>query len=160
MDAMTQPLGLELPTEGRVWWGWHDGTEDVPECQIGPDLPFLSLAVALERRAEYLRLARELWGADADAAWDPTWLPVTDPSRASIALDCSVPSGAPSPIRVIEFEAAPSVNAVPRAESLGEVVALWVEAYDRGVWGFDAEKGLWEYRPERLSSAERQGGFY
>ena len=25
MDALIAPLGLSLPVEARVWWGWHDG---------------------------------------------------------------------------------------------------------------------------------------
>ena len=27
MDALTEPLGIVLPEEARVWWGWHDGTD-------------------------------------------------------------------------------------------------------------------------------------
>jgi hypothetical protein len=25
MAALLQPLGLTLPEEARIWWGWHDG---------------------------------------------------------------------------------------------------------------------------------------
>ena len=42
IDDLTAPVGLRLPVEARIWWGWHDGV-DVrlgPRTELGPSLPF------------------------------------------------------------------------------------------------------------------------
>jgi hypothetical protein len=48
MDALVSPLGLRLPHEARVWWGWHDGTDsDLLSHGIGNQIVPLRLAQAV-----------------------------------------------------------------------------------------------------------------
>jgi hypothetical protein len=51
MDALTEPLGLRLPVEAQLWWGWHDGAADggyAISRELGPGRQFLSLSAAVE----------------------------------------------------------------------------------------------------------------
>jgi hypothetical protein len=36
IDAATQPLGLRLPTEVRIWWRWHNGISIPPGQPVQP----------------------------------------------------------------------------------------------------------------------------
>jgi hypothetical protein len=53
IDAMTGEIALELPAEPRLWGRWHDGCEHqglvgLAPPELGPSLPHVSLAEAVE----------------------------------------------------------------------------------------------------------------
>jgi hypothetical protein len=62
MDALTEPLGIVLPDEARVWWGWHDGTDPLvidpiqgaKFAMLAPGRIFLPLSHAV-RQCQTLR---------------------------------------------------------------------------------------------------------
>ena len=91
MSETLAPLGLSLPVEGCVWWGWHDGaTGEGREKLLGPNgEKFLSLAEAVETYREFRAIVQELVEpdipllADADYRWNPAWLQSGVPSFQS-----------------------------------------------------------------------------
>ena len=81
MDALVGPLGLRLPTEARVWWGWHDGTEiDLLSHAIGHDILPRRLAQAVEKHGELLQVAADVTADDKTHEhhdfWRREWFPV------------------------------------------------------------------------------------
>jgi cell wall assembly regulator SMI1 len=155
MDEATSSLDMTLPIEARVWWGWHDGASTMTNCAIGLDLIFLPLENALDLYRRHLQTAEQLSAAGdvttPDDAWPRSWLPMCSTGRgAMMVCDCSVPEGAPTPIRHVDLEFF-SEAAEPVAASLGTVVSWWLEALDRGAWSYNSSRQRWEEYPDRLS---------
>jgi len=162
MDSITDPLGLQLPAEARVWWGWHDGANlssgYADDRYVGSDLEFLPLANAArhytEGRAEFDRM-----GMPATFWWPANQFTVTTKSSGDITVDCAVSDGAPSPIFFVRHDRNPEVDfATPSARSFGEMVTWWIEAWDDGIWGYDKHTGQWSYEWERLDRARELTG--
>jgi cell wall assembly regulator SMI1 len=155
MDALVAPLGLRLPTEARVWWGWHDGVETgLLSHGIGSYIVPLRLAQAVEKHRQLLEIAADVTADDdtsgPDDFWRREWFPFAVPPRADLACDCSASDGEPTPIRYVEFEL-PAESQEPVASSLGAVVSLWIEAIDSGAWTYDHDSPPgWTTHPERL----------
>jgi cell wall assembly regulator SMI1 len=162
IDALTEPLGVRLPTEARTWWGWHDGVSGTValgvQRELGPGLPFLPLgdAVALYRHA--LQQAAEVAGDQADYWWRPSWFPVTERS-GEIRCDCSVEDGSPTPIYwAYSHDHDADGLANPKVESFGTMVTWWIEAVESGAWRYSAEARRWEYLPEALHAERKRSG--
>lgn len=162
MEKTVRPLGLALPTEARVWWGWHDGCPGEGRRKLlGPARQeFLSLTGAVETYRRYREVVQELVVpdipglADPDARWNRSWLPIEGPQHPTV-IDCSVVEDQPTPVRIIALE---DVLGSPRpvAASLGEMVALWVRALDGGAWCWDVEQRMWRVEPERMDEDLRR----
>jgi hypothetical protein len=155
MEETLASLGLSLPIEGRVWWGWHDGaTREGQDKVVGPWRSFLSLAEAVKVAQEFRLMAEELVEPDTpplddpDFRWNPAWLPIKGP-QLPFVIDCSVADGAPTPIRFIDWQ---NVDGFfkPRAESLGQMVSWWIEAIDCGARRWDPERNQWDMHDELL----------
>jgi cell wall assembly regulator SMI1 len=163
LDDATVPLGLRLPTEARVLWGWHDGTESsLTSHAIGLDLLFLSLgdAVARYRQEDAAAGVAVGDGSPPEETWQATWFPVAARGDGAVmACDCSIPEGAPTPIRYVHWDKSGSGSRVPVAPSLGTVAAWWIEAIDSGAWHYSPQRMRWEADPGRLSNPtlERTG---
>lgn len=158
MDALVAPVGVRLPTEARVWWGWHDGTEtDLLSHAIGHDTLPLQLAQAVEQYSELLEAASDVTADDESSDpgdfWGREWFPFAVPRRAHLACDCSVAEGAPTPIRHVDFYF-PAESRVPVSPSLGAVVSLWIDAIDSEAWTYDHDRPGWKRHPERLPPLE------
>ena len=155
IEAATSAVGVELPTEARVWWGWHDGTRrSLTSHAIGGDLLYLTLEAAVSRYEQEqagAAAAVEDDGVDAQETWQPTWFPVASRGDGAVmACDCDVAEGDPTPIRRVHWEKFGEQSVVPVAPSLGTVVSWWIDAIDSGAWFFDRERGFWEEDHERL----------
>jgi cell wall assembly regulator SMI1 len=155
MDDATASLELTLPTEARVWWGWRDGASTMTNCALGLDLLYLPLEKALELYRRQLRIADQVAAGDdsltAEDAWPRSWLPLSSTGRgAMMVCDCSVPDGAPTPIRQVDLEFF-NEAAEPAAASLGTVVSWWIDALDRGAWTYNSSLRRWEEDPSRLA---------
>lgn len=169
MDESTRPIGLRLPAEARVWWGWHDGATPVsPPAlrELGPAKAFMQLReaiayyrmmrdVALETVSEATAGEPERGLADPDYYWHPSWFPITVPTW-TIACDCSVPDNAPTPIRSVSHAGDPEGFMEPKAQSLGELVSLWVRALETGAWHYNPERVGWDANPELLDFPAEQ----
>lgn len=162
MDALTRPLGLRLPIEARLWWGWHDGVDvDAISFQderlIGPHWPFVPLAEAVAECQRCREVSDEMLHISQGREpewWSPSWLPLTvDQPLADLVIDCAVDEPEPTPVRRItppEGQAMPA----PSVPSIGALVDRWIEAIDRGVWIRKPGRGWWA-QPERMPASWR-----
>jgi hypothetical protein len=90
--------------------------------------------------------------ANPDDRWSPSWLPVGG-LRFPVVIDCSVPAGAPTPVRLVSLEhVGPSP---PVAASLGEVVTWWIAAIDNGAWRWDTTHSVWKVENDLLDQGSR-----
>ncbi len=170
MNGLAAGAHLRLPDEARLWWGWHDGVPaefyGILRQLGGPSFQFLPLQEALDlyevQRATARRAVsrgdKSEWG-NPDFWWDPSWLPITESptSNVTIACDCSVRAGDPTPIRGYFWDAAVE-SRTPATASFGELVEWWLQAFSTGAWFYDQELGRWEYFNERLPPAQRSTG--
>lgn len=146
MDDRTRPLGVTLPDEARLWWGWHDG---VAVEHYGND-PQREIAVKAAGSGGY----PPDWG-DPDYWWHPQWFPITESiSGSTVACDCSVRPGEPTPIRAVSWGTKEDSD-VPVARSFGEMVEWWLEAFDTGAWRYDRTQQTWVYSWELLAAGRR-----
>lgn len=161
IDALTAPLGLRLPTEALLWWTWRDGAvaEDLAiERELGPGFEFLPLAQAVEQCVFQRKLAAEFGESPADAEfwWHTSWFPITHRGGA-VACDCSVAKGAPTPIfSPFSHDLDVDGRTHPAALSFGQMVRWWIEAFEEGIWRYDAIARSWDYRRENRPPARER----
>ena len=158
IDALVLPLGLRLPVEARLWWEWHDGTDrdasvtSIEGNLLGPVLRLLRLDDAVNAYRSACQLANDAAGESgmAPQQWrEGSWFPVVSTLHDSLfAVDCSVPAGQVSAVRVVE--AADEHRSVVRSSSLTEVVSFWVDAIETGGWAYDQQGACWTIDESRL----------
>jgi cell wall assembly regulator SMI1 len=146
MDARTAEIGLSLPTEARIWWGWHDGIDVEAarsQASLGPSWDALSLEAAAQDAVAKRDMAARAaeGGLDPRDDWSDSWIALCgDVSYPRIACDCGLPLGTPSTIHYFD----PEFNDYPRhpkAASIGELVHIWLEALADGTWHIDPRTG-------------------
>ena len=156
IESQLRPLGLLLPSEAALWWKWHDGVPSgQPDVMGGSYFRFLTLADAIgEYHASRQVAERAARSPDeADRLWHPSWFPITNTgSGGVIACDCSVPTGAATPIRAVHWGHKEDSD-VPVAQSLGQMVGMWIDALERGAWRYDTGLGRWEIDHQRLADS-------
>jgi hypothetical protein len=147
-------VGIRLPREARLWWGWHDGAgpQDAYEhaAELGPGKQFLSLSQAVQQCQENRAIMLELYQDDYGPDWQPGWLPMTG-GEYPLVLDCSVGDEEPVPVYWFSFEAGDYDK--PDALSIGDVVSTWLELIDRGVWVYERDDNRWAYNPNGIDRA-------
>ncbi len=167
MDHLTEPLGLHVPYEARVWWGWHDGApSDRKPFQreiSGAGWKFFSLSRAVQEAEVQRRRAEDIAGSREEAErilWRWAWLPLSDDYHGGVIYvdGTADPDEGPTPIYYTEPEIGTRRADRPSARSFGEMVTWWIEAFDDGIYGYDAEQQCWTYDFERLS-LEREKTF-
>jgi cell wall assembly regulator SMI1 len=147
-------LGLRLPAEAALWWGWHNGVPPGrPRDMGGAAFALLTLEEAVREYHSSRQVAEQaaLTDGEADRLWHPTWFPITNTGYgAVIACDCSVAQGAPTPIRAVHWGHKEDSD-VPVAESFGQMVGWWIEAIERGAWRYDTALERWEIDRGKLA---------
>ncbi len=135
--------------------GWHDGATAQPGFEppaLGPhpSFSFFPLARAVEITTSIRRIMRQAWGSTEDEAfgphWQPAWLLLTDPERP-IVIDCGVALNDPVPVRTFAFQ---EPEGGTRVRSLGELVRIWIFAFDSGAWRYEREIEKWAYDDTKL----------
>lgn len=163
IDELTAPIGLRLPTEALVWFGWHNGTlpttDDMDvERWFGLGRAFVPLQEAIsdyEVRLSIAETACEDFDVAPSCYWNRSWFPVVG-GEIALACDCSVARGAPTPIRAMDFHTMkPEEFAVVRAPSFGEMVERWIAAYEEGLWTYDATAAMWRKGQRLMTHGER-----
>jgi cell wall assembly regulator SMI1 len=171
LDTVLQDIGLRPSTEARIWWAWSGGVAPSAvqfsnERSIGPGQEFLEPAEALALYKQTRGIAQEM--ADDAAAfapnteratvdwwWQPGWLPITtNGAGTTIACDCSVSEGEPSPMHAVHWGARENFYE-PSAQSFGQTVQWWIDALDAGAWRYQADSGRWVYK-WKLVDRDRQ----
>jgi hypothetical protein len=143
-------LGLTVPAEVSVWWGWHDGVagDSLQMRLIGLGWEPLQLDDAVEATLTHRRLAET---EDPFPDWPQPWLVLGfDGSRGRLVCDTSVEPGEPSPIYVYFDDEPPAGPILP---SLGEVVSFWIKAIRDDVLKVDDDGAFAYMSPEQLTSA-------
>jgi hypothetical protein len=154
--SAAEAVGLTLPAEVLVWWGWHDGTGSLTaKSALGLDLLYLPMASAFRLyETERRNAALVADGSDPlsqDDVWPRAWLPLsTKGAGMMMVCDCGVAEGGPTPIRHVDHEFFDRSH-TPVADSLGTAVGWWIDAIDRGAWSYNRERGHWERFPDRLT---------
>lgn len=155
IDEATRPLGLRLPTEARIWWGWHDGASLRPNTTsdtsrlLGPGREYLPLLDAVALYEQELEIFRSV-GDDAELLRPTTRFPITY-SSGPISCDCAIAEGDPTPIYHVHSHDY-DIDGVthPKARSFGEMVTWWIEALNDEIWKWDPSTGSWDYFYKRL----------
>jgi hypothetical protein len=152
MDALTEPLGIVLPEEARVWWGWHDGTDPLfidpiqgeKFAMLAPGRIFLSLGHAVEH---CMGLREALWeGKEPHDLWRQ-WLPLNTLEDPTI-LDCA--ADAPARVFRLEFQFPNRRRGLP---TLGTLVDAYIDAFDAGAWWLEQpghEDSRWQQDPDKI----------
>lgn len=154
MDALTGPLGLSLPVEARVWWGWHDGATAAGPATIGPGWWFAPLATCVDSYRELRDIATQpdLHGIEW---WPPTWFPIVQGGWA-LACDTDVAPDQPTPIRAWYLE--DGAPREPSLRSLGALIEMWIDVLRAGAWQYHPEIGGALEHPEHLPQGRRPFG--
>ncbi|HTE60224.1 MAG TPA: hypothetical protein VK631_07710, partial [Solirubrobacteraceae bacterium] len=72
MAQLTEPIGIRLPPELRLWWRWFNGATTPGRVPLTPALEVLSLEVALEARAAMRTIAADV-GETRDEDIESLW---------------------------------------------------------------------------------------
>ena len=161
LDAAFEPTGLRPSTEARTWWAWSGGVpldaiEQPNDGSVGPGRHYAEpvkvvelyrsmRATAADAAADAATFASGTERATADWWWQPGWLPITtNGAGTTIACDCSVPDGQPSPMYAVNYGARQNFYQ-PSAASFGETVQWWIDALDTHAWRYDPDASRWHY---------------
>jgi hypothetical protein len=137
-DRLTRGSGITLPTEPRLWWGWHNGITGGPaEQEIGPGVDFLSLEQALDARTSMNAIAEH-------GRFPASWLPLAHVDDGYLVVDCTGADG-PTGVYRVNFE----MGDTRAADSIGEVVEFWSACLVRGAWAWNPD-GYWDWEPDLL----------
>jgi hypothetical protein len=136
--------------------------------KLGPGREFLSLSQAVDEYEQRRRMAVDAAAharhsglsdmADPDWWWHPSWFPVVTAGGPTFACECAIAEGQPCPILVVNWHEAaewhlPEGSPI-KARSFGEMVQLWLKAFDCGAWGFDDSEERWLYDYTLLDPAD------
>jgi len=148
---------VDLPTELRSWWAWHDGhiKGATKSWAIGPLFEQMSSQRACEWWQYSLGIAlREAAdapagtpNADPDYWWRESWVPLASDGSGYIVADCALGGTDVAPIHRIEWGPEMDVDPQPRVDSFGQLVEWWIEAVELGIWTYDRDGNIWLRAP-------------
>lgn len=163
MDELTAPLGVRLPLEARVWWGWHDGVpwrtdgERTTGRELGPGMDYLPLRDAVSQYLRERRNFTQVMG-DPEPYRPKSFLTITY-RGGPIMCDCAVAPGSPTPIYLADsHDSQPQDVQNPVARSFGEMVTWWIEAMRDDIWHWDSRQELWKLHHERIEGERATSG--
>jgi hypothetical protein len=149
--ARLKKSGVAATDDLMDWWSWHNGVEQGVSQRFGPAL-LLSLDEALALRQENMRVAAA--AADdhrpVDYWWHQAWMPIAKNDAGSIVLDTA--GVGPRGTAVLMWDTWNEGFSTPRLDGLGELVRLWIRAWDADVYRYSAAAG-WSYDRLRLARA-------
>lgn len=144
MDQLTQPVGIELPPELRLWWRWFNGATRPRRVELTPVLEILSLELALRGRGTMMDVASGVTETpdDAERVYPSSLLPVFG-SGGSVTIAANSALGPATPLRYVEFH--PNDHPLLMlAPSLGDAVHRWVEMFEAGYYRWDEGRSEWD----------------
>jgi hypothetical protein len=135
IDAVLEPVGVELPEEARVWWRWRNGTDpDAGDAEtLFGDRHYLSL----QDNLDYYEALNAIW---EDEGYSKLLQPVDQ--KPYIIFDCRGPRDAPVPVLWSEDIEEPE----PWTPSIGSLILRWIEVLRSGHITIGAD-GIWDYGP-------------
>jgi hypothetical protein len=138
IDRLVEPLDYSLPEEVRRWFRWHDGSSNRPVIFTRA---FTPLRDSISLSAGF---------ADMDETRPDDWLNVMD-EKPYVIFDCRGETIAP--VWHLEYSFDLDSPTRPVFESIGDMVAFWIELIDDDqiFWSSDGEWGIREPVPETVS---------
>ncbi len=147
METAVAPLGLELPEEAKVWWGWHDGAA-CADLGVPVAFSYASLQHAVESAEFHRNLANEVMPEDPTWMWNWSWLPwSSDISGAALVIEARADMQV-SPVSVHLKD--DSADVPESAPSMGTLVSWWIELFDRKASVYDRASGHWQIDGARI----------
>ena len=147
MDDITAPLGVLLPPEARLWWGWHDGVDAPGPYRLwatGAGQYLLSLqesvAEALFQRSLQDALTDPNSTAPTVDLWRLTRVPAIDSMSGSLIAIDTADRGPLSPVYWKDRDG--NSSRPPVVPSLGTMISWWIDALEDGL-GYDRTTGQW-----------------
>jgi hypothetical protein len=133
IDALMLPLGVDLPTEARVWWGWHNGTRD--------DAPPISRSLGF-RDVTRLQDAAEIYAIDIEyqqPVFNVNGLLTPLSGKPNLFFACrDAVDGRVAIYTQNDIE-------TPRRvlPSIRELVLAWIALIENGAWSIKPD-GIWQ----------------
>jgi hypothetical protein len=141
MAERVKPLGISLPLEARLWWGWRDGVPfdaGTGPQEIGPGIKWFPLDEAVAECESTREMLAAIHGPDHE--WSRHWLPLVNGDGRLYVTDTAVAEAEPCPVHVYWFDQGATPADLP---SIGDLVVLWIEAIARGAWVYDRGADHW-----------------
>ena len=134
LDEILAPFGRAIPTEFRLWWGWHNGARE--PLWVADALEIVSADAAARGFQMMRRIAQD--APDPDSFWPSTWLPVFGTGGSpTYAVDCAGDQPRESGLIYYQDSHPNPQTGFVAAASLGDVVHQLCEAYDAGLQRWD-----------------------
>lgn len=133
IDAVLEPLGIDLPEEARVWWRWRNGTD--PSAPAGKTLFGDRHFLSLQQNVEYYEDLNAIW---EDDGYTKLLQPVDQ--KPYIFFDCRGLRDASVPVLWTE-DIYPLEAFAP---SIGSLIRRWIEVLNSGNITV-ADDGIWDY---------------
>lgn len=130
LDRLCREAGVTLTPEALAWWSWHNGTEFV----FGRSNPGL-----LDDQFHLTDLQHALGHEVLDPQSQPMPAMVAVSSEIGTwYLDCRNSEAVATPVYNDDPHGLRPMGPLLVAESLGDLVSVWIERMDRGVWARDS----------------------
>lgn len=152
IDDLAAPYGLEVPTELKALWGWHNGAGLISpnhgRWTMGPSgYEFLSAQSSLDSYA-FNRRVHDAPDSDLlpDLFWHESWLPFMTAGAERLYVDCDrTDQFGASPVRQVSWEW--ENFQVDRATSVAQVIRIWTWLLEQDLYRLvrhESGVALWE----------------
>lgn len=144
-------LGLNIPDELVVWFGWRNGVRSLePIPRVLPQFDFWPLDLVARRHGTW-----PFGFGLNDWEWNPNWLHFMG-DQHGLAMSCEEPpENAPLIRALTEEDGTQSKDTRLQAVSLCTPVTWWIDALRRGWYRWDRTAQNWEYEDFRVHPEER-----
>ena len=140
-------VDIKLNPELETLWRWCEGVMPGPNdsFSLGGGILLLPLSAATSMYRTSTRIPEYL-----SKAWQPEipeqtgWFPVARTRKVTISCDCT---GTTEVRMFASNEEDRSKFERIATHSLGAVIELWIEAFERGCWLFDNTTQTWSHHP-------------
>ena len=137
-------LGLPVPDEIAVWFGWHNGVTSLPLWgKAFPRFEFYPIEVVESR---YAREGGQPLGY-SDREWNPNWIHLLGDNNG-MAIECGEPTNAAPHVRPLDIAGewgTQTDNGYFQVVSLCTPVTWWIESLRKGEYTWHPEARAWDW---------------
>lgn len=139
------PVSFAFVDEVRLWWRWSSEQMAGSECPFGFSVglvTLMSLSDATVATEEMAEIDRKAGISDELQLWNDDWLVIARSGNGYLTCECNRPEGSTSPVGYFSYDTGLE-DTSPIVESIGDLVAFWTEAIERGLLRYDVERAEW-----------------
>lgn len=154
--AALKDAGLPVNDEIVEWFHWHNGKAVGNSVVLAPSgFDALSLQEALNHWQNSLTLVEAApWSGESPSYWwGDCWLPI-GLNTGAVFLAADLADG--NAVRSVVWDGDDFRTVL--AESLSQMVQIWLDALATGIWSWGDEPQEWVYDWNSLSLEQRQNG--